>query len=368
MKILGLVPPPGGSLKDLAAAGQLPRFVKFYLAHYRRRFAKVRYFSYDEADLQPSPDLEVLPGLPLPKKVLYSFLMPFHRWRQMKECSVLRITQAEGGLPAVVNKLCFGTPYVASYGFHYSRAALQDKGLLRAMLASFFVRLTLHFADGVIATTPILKRYLEHFVPPERLHLVPNGVDTSLFAAKPGYALADPPRLLFVGRLAPQKNLPLLLEACALLPRPVQVVLVGKGSLEAELRALASRLGVSVEFKGVVPHSELPGILASADVFVLPSLWEGHPKALLEAMACALPCVGTQVPGTRDVLENEHTGLLVPSGEADALAAALERLLDSESLRTRLGKAARAYIQADFELSKLLERELDLLEKVARDD
>jgi glycosyltransferase involved in cell wall biosynthesis len=351
-------------LKDLAQAGQLPRFASFYLAAYHRRFDQIFYFSYDPGDTAIA-GLRLLPGAPLGKRILYSFLMPFFRWRQLRQCDVIRVTQAEGGLPAVLAKLFLGAPYVASYGFHYSRAAYQDKGLLRAMLASFTTRLTIQFADALIATTPILKRYLESFVPAERVHLIPNGVDTALFHP----AAPDAPRegLIYVGRLAPQKRLDLLLRAVALLPKPVPVTLVGAGSLEADLRQLASELGLEVRFLGVVPHPELPELLRQAKAFVLPSKWEGHPKALLEAMAVGLPCVGRDVPGTRDVLVDGETGLLVDSETPAALAAAIQRLLEDAPLAAQLGAAARDFIADHYELNILLERELDLLEGVARD-
>ena len=362
MPILGLIPPPGGSLKDLAKAGQLPRFASFYLAAYHRRFDQVFYFSYDPGDTAIA-GLRLLPGAPLGKRILYSFLMPFFRWRQLRQCTVIRVTQAEGGLPAVLAKLFLGTPYVASYGFHYSRAAYQDKGPLRAILASFTTRLTIQFADELIATTPILKRYLEGFVPAERVHLIPNGVDTALFPP----AAPDAPRegLIYIGRLAPQKRLDLLLRAVALLPKPVPVTLVGAGSLEPDLRQLATELGLEVRFLGVVPHPELPDLLRQAKAFVLPSKWEGHPKALLEAMAIGLPCIGTDVPGTRDVLVNGQTGLLVASDDPKKLAVALQRILEDDNLSRRLGAAARAFIVQNYELEVLLERELDLLEGVA---
>jgi glycosyltransferase involved in cell wall biosynthesis len=135
---------------------------------------------------------------------------------------------------------------------------------------------------------------------------------------------------------------------------------VGEGSLRAEMAALAAREGVDVRFSGNVPHRGLPPIFAGADVFVLPSHFEGHPKALLEAMSCGLPTVGADSPGIREVLCDGETGLLCGT-DAGSIRTAIRRVLGDRELAARLGTAARAYVVANDSLDLTLERELRVL-------
>jgi len=143
-----------------------------------------------------------------------------------------------------------------------------------------------------------------------------------------------------------------------------QLVLVGDGDLRSELGAHARQRKVRVDFRGVVPNHELPNILADADVFVLPSSGEGHPKALLEAMSCGLPCVGTNVLGIREVVHHMENGLLCEVTKED-LASKISQLLGNPELAARLGRQARASIVKDLDLGVLLAREIDAMRSLA---
>jgi glycosyltransferase involved in cell wall biosynthesis len=170
--------------------------------------------------------------------------------------------------------------------------------------------------------------------------------------------------VVFVGRLEVQKNLPMLIEALSQIqPRP-HLLIIGDGSLRGTLQASAEQHGVEIEFAGVVPNERLAEKLISADVFALPSLIEGHPKALLEAMSCGLACVGLDVPGVRDVIRHGETGLLC-APTAAALAEGLARVLDDTALANRLGAAARAWSIEHFDLNRQLQREVELLQRLA---
>ena len=148
------------------------------------------------------------------------------------------------------------------------------------------------------------------------------------------------PVVLAVGRLAAQKGFGTLIEAAArwrdLRPEPV-LVIVGEGPLEAELKAQAATLGLTVEFAGL--RTDVPALLASAAVFVLPSWWEGQPLVLQEAMRAAVPIVATQVGGT-PALVGEDAALLIPPGDPERLADAVRAVLTDPSLAPRLRAAA----------------------------
>ena len=179
-------------------------------------------------------------------------------------------------------------------------------------------------------------------VEPARVRVVPNGVDGSFFHPPRRLPTGRRPRLLFVGRLSVQKNLPQLLDALEGVSERFDTVLVGDGELEAELRARVGRLGLAnVTFAGRADGEALLSRYADADVFVLPSEREGMPLALLEAMAMALPTVATDIPGTRDVVDGQ-LGTLVPLGDAAALRSALVDLSSDPAAYGRMSAAARA--------------------------
>ena len=115
-------------------------------------------------------------------------------------------------------------------------------------------------------------------------------------------------RICFVGRLAEQKNVGALLDAVSGLD--VELLVIGDGPLRPALEARARAQDATARFLGVVPHRDLPAIMAGSSLFVLPSLYEGHPKTLIEAMACGVAVIGTDVPGIRDLLRHEETGYL----------------------------------------------------------
>ena len=153
---------------------------------------------------------------------------------------------------------------------------------------------------------------------------------------------ADPgrPTVLAVGRLAAQKGFGTLLEAAAfwrdMRPEPL-LVIVGEGPLEAELKSQAARLRLDVRFPG--HRDDVPALLASAAVFVLPSVWEGQPLILQEALRAGVPIVATRVGGTPE-LTGEDAALLVPPGDAAKLADAVRAVLTDQVLAARLRRAA----------------------------
>lgn len=162
------------------------------------------------------------------------------------------------------------------------------------------------------------------------------------------YALSTPVRLLYVGYLKHMKGLNYLLEAVAALVREgrdVRLTLVGSGPLESELREQMHVLSIRgrVEFLGYVAMGPaLNAAYDAADVFVFPSLSEGSPRVVLEALAHSLPTVSTKVGSVPDLIRDRETGLIVPLRDAGAIADAVRALLEDEALRRRCGEGGFA--------------------------
>ncbi len=171
--------------------------------------------------------------------------------------------------------------------------------------------------------------------------------------------------LAAASRLSPEKGLNHLLDAMpAILKRDGDIALLifGDGPLMGRLRSQAVRLGCAecVRFAGLVP--DFASFVGEADVFVLPSLSEGLPNALLEAMAASRPVVATGVGGVKDLLRDGENGLVVDPADSEALAAAVLRLVSDPGLARRLGQSARAAVAGSHSFA----RQCELLQNVYR--
>lgn len=204
-------------------------------------------------------------------------------------------------------------------------------------------------ARRVIAVSEGLRDLALQTWPAGRIDVVPNGVDMDLFSPAPTRTPCDPCPVVVcaVARLIEIKGLQHLIDAVAQTPeavrRRIRLRLCGVGPYENELRRRTQAVGLEaqVTFAGLVPYEQIPGELRAADVFALPSLREGLPLSLLEAMASGLPVVASPVGGIPTVIRDGANGLLVAAGDVAGLRDALVRLAGDPALRTRLGAAAR---------------------------
>ena len=239
-----------------------------------------------------------------------------------------------------------------------------------------FMRLDRHIRRIIVTSrdyaisSPFVSQYRDKCV------VIPYGVDPESFALRDGEA-ESVERLrqrhgdrvvLFVGVLRYYKGLHVLLRAMQKVAG--RLFVVGRGSRRAALEALAGKLGLAdrVTCCGEVSESERRVLLHACDLFVLPSIdrSEAFGIAQLEAMACGKPVVSSDLPtGVRVVNRHGVTGLLVPPGDPDALAVALNRLLGDHELRTSLGRAARERVERDFTAERMVAQTLAVYDQVA---
>lgn len=140
-------------------------------------------------------------------------------------------------------------------------------------------------------------------------------------------------------------------------------MMVGRCCNESKVRQMIAKYGLDVTLKGTVPNFVLPGIINQVHIFILPSYYEGHPKVLLEAMSCGLPCIGTDVTGIRQDIEHLVTGYSCKT-DFKSIAEAIETLLFDESLQNKLGRNARNYILTKYSLDKVLYMEIEAIKEV----
>ncbi|TNF22704.1 MAG: colanic acid biosynthesis glycosyltransferase WcaL [Rhodobacteraceae bacterium] len=188
----------------------------------------------------------------------------------------------------------------------------------------------------------------------DKLHIVHCGIEPARYDPAPR---DGPPHLMFVGRLAAVKGIPVLLEALAFLqPRmpDLQVTLIGDGPERARLERDAADLGLRemVAFAGYKSQAEVAEALRHTDALVLPSFAEGVPVVLMEAMAAGRPVIATSVAGVRELVEDGVSGFLVHPGDALTLVEAITRVLEDPERRARMGAAGRAKVEEDFDIGK----------------
>lgn len=228
-------------------------------------------------------------------------------------------------------------------------------------------RLTLNLCDGAVCVSEGVRRFssLEGGWPDDRLVVIPNGIDVTLIdraSPTPRAALGIPSEAfmtLFVGRLNIQKGINILLDAVeSIVPQcpAFHLALAGDGP---ERQYLTDRLATTPALAACVhplgARRDVPSLLKTADLFVLPSLWEGMPNALLEAMAARLAAVATRVEGTEDLIIPGETGWLIPRADSKALGnALLEATTDKDRLR-RMGNAARSRVESGYTPERVVE-------------
>jgi len=261
-----------------------------------------------------------------------------------------------------------GTPLVATcHNWLAGGAALATYNFLDRMALKQF--------DTVCAVSPpIAEKLLSLGLRRERVTVIPNGIDVHAF--DPGSraggeaAQADAKQVLgIVARLDLQKGFDYLLRAVASLRGvfpALRLLIVGEGPDRTAIEEMVRRydLGEVVTLAG--QQTDMPAVYAGIDIFVLPSLNEGLPMTLLEAMAAGKPVVASRVGAISTVIKDQETGLLIAAADEAALTQALRRLLADPELRLRLGRNARAHVEQNFTTAAMVQKYRTVYEEVLR--
>ncbi len=216
-----------------------------------------------------------------------------------------------------------------------------------------------HFAAVIAVSREVQARLTASGVSPERVTIIPNGIDTRPFAAAPAGVTQAPAASLLVGlvgRLSEEKGVDLFLEAAAriLRTRPdTRFHIIGDGPDRARLEHLRQTLGIADRVIFLGRRDDMPAIYSTLDILVSASRQEGLPIALLEAMASGRAILATAVGEVPSLIHDRQTGLLVPPNDIDALATSLQMLLLDSALRQQLGANARQLVDTDFSARRM---------------
>ncbi len=206
-------------------------------------------------------------------------------------------------------------------------------------------------ASMVVACSDGLRELAQETAPDVKMDVIPDGLDLSRFEPSSREPCPERVRILTIGRLIPRKGFQFLIRA---LPKIVEnaahdfeIEIVGDGPYQKELLKLAADLDVTehIRFAGSVPYAELPGKYRDADIFILPSLAEGMPLVVLEAMGTGLPIVASRVQGIEELVAEDVNGALFDPGDADGLARSLVKLINAGKRRVEMGEASVARVK-----------------------
>ena len=209
----------------------------------------------------------------------------------------------------------------------------------------------------------------------EKIRVVPNGVDTQLFSPKRSSAGIERrwglegPVVLMAARLVPWKGTSYLVKAAPTILKSIpqtKFLIVGEGQDRAILEKEIEQMGLrgSFIFPGSIAHQEMAEAISSADVFVLPSLFDTTPNVLLEAMSSGKPAVASDISGIREVIRNGETGILVPPGDELSLSEAILKLLSEPRKASAIGKRAREFVTKEYSWTVVAERLVRILEEL----
>lgn len=271
--------------------------------------------------------------------------------RRFRDCTVLRALNLLGAIPALTARWAYGIPFVVSHGADYEAiAAIHGRSRLHLKKWGWLRRLVCRHASAVLVSNPALARRLARQYPKAAILPHPNWVDLERFSPTD-----QPPvtgRVLYVGRLVEEKNLGRLATAVNSVWGH-RLRAVGEGPLRWYL-ATQRR----VDCPGPISWERLPDEYRAAECFALPSLTEGHPKALAEAMACGVPAV----VATRVAMENQLSGVIECDPVVEAQIAEGIKILQDSDTRKYFAAQARAHAERHWDARVLMPQEIAILQ------
>lgn len=225
---------------------------------------------------------------------------------------------------------------------------------------------TFQSADKIITYTDEGKSSMVKLgIDPEKIEVIHNGIDTELFS--PNYEEKKRKQLLWVGRYIYGKGVEYLIKAFKIVSDQyddLNLLMVGDGPLREDIEEQIKDLGLNkkINIKIFVPNVEIPDLYRNSDIFILPSLEEGVPRTILEAMSCEIPVVCTELPQLVDIVN--ECGILVPKKDHEALAEAILKILADDKLYIKLGKNGRKKIITGYSWEDTVKKTIKLYEKL----
>ncbi|MFX1384033.1 MAG: glycosyltransferase family 4 protein [Promethearchaeota archaeon] len=375
----------GVSLKKWEEWGIITREISLY-KQLSNKNVKYKFLTYgNDSDLKYQEllgDIEIIPTQNLIKsknlilRLFKSFLLPFKLKKIFKSIDIIKTNQVEGCWVGLIAKIFFRKKIIIRAGYEWFRNYLNEvkiqseKNFFRYLINYIYIFITeliaYKFADIIILTSrENIKFIIKTFKlnrKREKIIFLPNFIDVNQF--KPLNIKKKEKSILFVGRLTLIKNLANLLKALKNLNN-FTLDLIGTGSHEVNLKNMAKNLNINANFLGVLPNYKLSEKYNLYQMFILPSFFEVNPKALLEAMSCGMPCIGTNVRGIKEIIKHKENGYLCELS-SKSIQDAIITVYNNKELREIISNNARQFIMKNCSLDSIVEKELNIYKEILR--
>jgi glycosyltransferase involved in cell wall biosynthesis len=358
----------GVSLKEWDKIGIISREIAPYLK-LAERGHDIALITYgDRSDLQFAkkyPSLRIIPmySCCIPKSSVLKLLSSFYFIIRNREIfgpqTIVKSNQMMGAWLPTFASMYTGSQLLIRVGYElYEFFLNREHRYIKRSIIKWVSSVIYNNAQRIMVTTGKTSLFIQsHFGNlKEVIRVHANYIDTELF----DYSDDKEDELLYVGRLDEHKNLKPVIEACAVIKK--KLILVGEGALKSDLKSYGKSIGAEIEFKGLVPNSELPFYYKRARYFILNSFSEGNPKVLLEAMSCGCICIGNNVTGIKDILDG-HNGVLT-NGTSKEISNCIRRIDNEAGEQYKFRNKARSYVLNNCSLDSFIDFEERIYEEL----
>lgn len=371
MKHIVIILPSEASMDKNEEFGLLPRW-KRLMDEYRLYFDKIDVYTCDTKDFSEKLGVNHHPCRILVNKKYFKAIS-YNIWLMLNmgkmKADIIRFFGSVYPLMPVYQMLN-KTPKVTSYQYDFYMKTLLDFGYFRGKIAYFAEKYSVKYVKNIITTTYELKDILrERYGITNNVVVNPNFVDLSTFTVSED----EQDYMFFAGRIFHAKGIDLIIEMMDQFKkegRTTKFLLAGNGDVDMYQKMVDERhLNNQITFLGAMPSDKIAEYMRHCKVFVFPTTsQEGHPKALIEALASGAPCVATRVLGNTEVIQTKlENGILVEPRDLNGLIEAVKKVLDDESLRKKL-KANAAKSAQKFDCKTVVANEICFIEKIIKDN
>ena len=369
----------GVSLNDWNDRGIISREISSYKKLSDNNKTKFHFLTFGtNNDYKYSNLLEKIDIIPVFNKIssripkghfIKSLLLPIRLKKLFKDVDIIKTNQIKGSWIACIAKILFRKKVIIRGGYEwlsrYRGFATKNgtKNYLKYLINYSWIFLIELFAfklaDGIILTNEedisfIVKCFkLKKKFKNRKIKCISNFVDTDIF--RPLSVIKKEKHIIFIGNLKKVKNLENLCRAFMDL-KGFCLDIIGNGPDKKTLMAMVKKLDLRVNFLGTMPNNRIPEILNQYEIFILPSYYEGNPKALLEAMGCGIACIGSNIQGINSIIKHKENGYLCEPSY-NGIRKAVEELSADENLRMKIGKNARIYVIESCSLNSIAQQE-----------